>query len=128
MLRSLLGTRRRMAIGAVALLLVIVALVARGWQPVTPAGPLPQIAVSDPAFKETVAAHTSAAVVSGNSIELLLNGDQIFPAKIAVIRSARTSLSYAEYFYAEGEPAADFAENWREATGEIIGGPAWFPP
>src|SRR5205085_11440409 len=37
------------------------------------------------------------------------NGDHIFPAKLAAIRSARHTLTYAEYFYAEGPVAADIA-------------------
>ncbi|HEY3190086.1 MAG TPA: phospholipase D-like domain-containing protein [Solirubrobacteraceae bacterium] len=45
-----------------------------------------------------------------NRVDLLLNGDQILPAKLAVIRSARASLTYAEYFFAEGPPAAEIAE------------------
>lgn len=78
-------------------------------RPVAPVGSLPSIAVSDAAFGETMAAHTRAAVVSGNRVELLLNGEQIFPAKLALIRTARTSISYAEYFYADGEPALSIA-------------------
>jgi cardiolipin synthase A/B len=55
-------------------------------------------------------AHTGSPVVGGNAVELLLNGDQIFPAKLAAIRSARRSITYAEYFYAEGENGREIAE------------------
>jgi cardiolipin synthase len=36
-------------------------------------------------------------------VDLLLNGDQIFPAILAAIRSARTTITYAQYFYESGE-------------------------
>jgi cardiolipin synthase len=68
------------------------------------------VAASDPSFPATMEAHTDSPVVGGNRVDVLLNGDQIFPAKLALIRSARTSITYAEYFYADGGPARDIAE------------------
>jgi cardiolipin synthase len=41
---------------------------------------------------------------------LLLNGDQIFPAILAAIRSARTTITYAQYFYESGEMPQQIAE------------------
>jgi cardiolipin synthase len=104
--------RRKIAVITVILLVLVVAgtLIAMPERQEPPFGPLPSLAVSDTSFKETMAAHTSAAVVSGNSVELLLNGERIFPAKLALIRAARTSISYAEYFYADGEPALSIAD------------------
>jgi len=49
---------------------------------------LPQLAVSDPSFLPTLEAYTSAAL-DGNTVDLLLNGDEIFPAALDAIRSAR---------------------------------------
>jgi cardiolipin synthase len=71
---------------------------------------LPDVPVDAPAFALTIQAHTSAPIVPDNRVELLLNGEQIFPAKLAAIRSARTSITYAEYFYAEGPVAGEIAE------------------
>jgi cardiolipin synthase len=75
-----------------------------------PAEKLPNVAAGDPAFAATMEAHTDSPVVDGNRIDVLLNGDQIFPAKLATIRSAQTSITYAEYFYADGGPAREIAE------------------
>jgi len=47
-------------------------------------------------------AYTNSPVIGGNVIDVLVNGDAIFPAKLAAIRAARTTINYAEYFYAEG--------------------------
>jgi cardiolipin synthase len=71
---------------------------------------LPDVPVDAPAFAVTVQAHAGAPVVADNRVELLLNGEQIFPAKLAAIRSARSSITYAEYFYAEGPVAGEIAE------------------
>jgi cardiolipin synthase A/B len=70
---------------------------------------LPALEVGHPSFAATVAAYTGAAVVPGNRVEILLNGDEIFPAKLRAISSARKSISYAQYVFEEGEPAADIA-------------------
>ena len=71
---------------------------------------LPSLAVGDRAFAATMEGHTSSPVVAGNAVTLLLNGAAIFPAKLAAIRSARTSITYSEYFYADGDIAKDIAE------------------
>lgn len=103
-------TRRTLAIIAGVLVGALgVGFIATACQRVPPHHTLPSVAVSDRGFRETAAAHTQAAVLSGNAVTLLLNGDQIFPAKLQIIQAARRSLSYAEYFYAEGEPAAAIA-------------------
>lgn len=49
----------------------------------------------DPSFLPTIEAYTSTAH-GGNSATLLLNGDQIFPAQLAAIRSARVTIGYAQ--------------------------------
>jgi cardiolipin synthase A/B len=103
---------RRAALGIVASLLITVIVAGvlfAALQSVPPVATLPALAVGDPGFVPTMQAHTAAPAVGGNAIELLLNGDQIFPAKLAAIRSARLSITYAEYFYAEGEPGAAIA-------------------
>jgi cardiolipin synthase A/B len=76
----------------------------------SPPRALPDVAVDGPAFAATVQAHTASPVTADNRVELLLNGDEIFPAKLAAIRAARVSITYAEYFYAEGPVAGEIAE------------------
>jgi cardiolipin synthase len=70
---------------------------------------LPRLAAEDPSFLPTIEAYTSTAH-GGNSATLLLNGDQIFPAQLAAIRSARVTISYAQYFYEEGPIGLEIAE------------------
>jgi cardiolipin synthase len=71
---------------------------------------VPQLAVADPAFIPTIEAYTVAPVGGGNTVDVLLNGDQIFPAQLAAIRSARATITYAQYFYVEGPIARELAE------------------
>src|ERR1700682_5049879 len=70
---------------------------------------LPRLAVADPSFLPTLEAYTAAAL-DGNTVDLLLNGDEIFPAALAAIRSARETITYAQYFYEEGAIGAEVAE------------------
>jgi cardiolipin synthase len=70
---------------------------------------LPELAAEDPSFLPTIEAYTSTAH-GGNSATLLLNGDQIFPAQLAAIRSASATISYAQYFYEEGPIGLEIAE------------------
>jgi hypothetical protein len=70
---------------------------------------LPQLAVSDPSFLPTLEAYTSAAL-DGNTVDRLLNGDEIFPAALDAIRSARETITYEQYFYEEGAIGIEIAE------------------
>jgi cardiolipin synthase len=107
-IRPLFATTGRLVLTVLAAvtLLAIAALVIAAWPEPPEVLRLPDVAVGDGAFPATVQGHADASVVGGNAIEVLLNGDRIFPAKIAAIRAAKRSIAYAEYFYAEGEPGA----------------------
>jgi cardiolipin synthase len=101
--------RRWIIAGAVAVVLGVgVAAVSCQRVPRTEA--LPRMAAGEPSFAPTMEAQTASPVVGGNTIQVLLNGDEIFPVKLAAIRSARRSIDYAEYFYADGGPAREIAE------------------
>lgn len=99
---------RRAAVAAGALLALT--LTGGGCSHVQPHLELPALQMGEPAFRSTLVAYTGNAVVPGNRVEVLLNGDQIFPAKIAAIRAARKSITYAQYVFEEGAPAADTAQ------------------
>jgi len=97
--------RFRTAVVTVAVLVPILAGCAQH-QPVLQ---VPNLQVGHATFASTVAAYTGSAVVGGNRVEILLNGDQIFPAKLRAIRSARKTINYAQYVFEDGQPAADIA-------------------
>ena len=60
---------------------------------------LPNIILGEASFYPTLSAHTDASIIAGNRVDLLFNGDQIFPAMLAAIRSARKSITYQQYFF-----------------------------
>ena len=101
--------RRIVLAAALAAAVVAVTLAAASGNRVPPAERLPAIAAGEGAFTATMEAHTGSPIVGGNRIDVLLNGDQIFPAKLAAIRSARATITYAEYFYADGGPSGAIA-------------------
>jgi cardiolipin synthase len=67
---------------------------------------LPDVQLGEPAIYPTLQAYAGAPIVAGNDVQILLNGEQIFPALVTAIRSARTSITYAQYFFEEG-PVCD---------------------
>jgi cardiolipin synthase A/B len=71
---------------------------------------LPDLQITEPSFRASLVAYTGGAVVGGNRVDVLLNGEEIFPAKLAAIRSARKTITYAQYVFEEGAPAADTAQ------------------
>ena len=69
----------------------------------------PEIAVGEAKFFRTIEAHTDAPVTSGNRIDVLLNGDETFPAILDEIRKAKSSITFAQYLYEDGSIARDLA-------------------
>jgi cardiolipin synthase len=60
-------------------------------------------AVSDPEFIGSALALSDPVLVPGSKIELLQNGDEYFPAMLAAIRSARTTVNFEAYIvYSDG--------------------------
>ena len=75
---------------------------------------IPGIVLGEPSFFPTIAGHTDAPIMGGNDVELLFNGEQIFPAMLTAIRNARRSITYAQYLYEDGEIAYELAEAFAE--------------
>ncbi len=56
-----------------------------------------------------VQATVGVPAVGGNALEILCNGDEIFPAMLEAIRSAERSVLFETYVYWEGDIAEEFA-------------------
>src|SRR5262245_39349911 len=87
--------------------LVAIVVVAGCAQVNTDLTKLPAVELGQPAFYPTLQAYAGAPIIGGNDVQILLNGEQIFPAVVKAIRSARTSITYAQYFFEEGPVAED---------------------
>jgi cardiolipin synthase len=75
---------------------------------------IPEVVLGEASFFPTIAAHTDAPIISGNRVELLFNGEQIFPSMLQAIRAARKSITYAQYLYKSGAIAYELAEAFAE--------------
>ena len=95
----------------IALLTLILLLGCAGPTPINKIDPM---TVGEPTFFPTIAAHTDAPILGGNKIDVLLNGEQTFPAMLKAIRGARKSITYAQYLYQDGAIAYDLAEAFAE--------------
>jgi cardiolipin synthase A/B len=80
----------------------------------TPVTKIDPMIVGEATFFPTIAAHTDAPIMGGNKIEVLLNGEQTFPAMLKAIRGARKSITYAQYLYQDGAIAYELAEAFAE--------------
>jgi cardiolipin synthase len=66
--------------------------------------------VADPQFVRVMGALLGPPLLSGNRAATLLNGDEIFPAMLEAIRSARKTITFETYIYWRGEVGHEFAE------------------
>jgi cardiolipin synthase A/B len=65
---------------------------------------------TDPQFERTMGSLLGPAMLPGNKIDTLLNGDEIFPAMLEAIRSARHTITFETYIYWSGDVGRQFAE------------------
>jgi len=61
-------------------------------------------------FLHAAEALTSAPITEGNEVELLINGDRIFPAFLETIGEARSTVDLLTYVYWRGDIARDLAD------------------
>src|SRR5688500_11342227 len=67
-------------------------------------------AVADPQFARSMGTLLGPAILPGNRVETLVNGDQIFPAMLEAIRAARRTINFETYIYWSGEIGKEFAD------------------
>jgi cardiolipin synthase len=68
------------------------------------------IEVGSDAFLRATEALTMAPITHGNDIELLINGDEIFPAMLETMAGAQRTLNFLSYLYWSGEIGTTIAE------------------
>ncbi len=99
----------------------MVVLAVSGCAETQPHVALPALGDDAPAFTSTLEAYAGAPLLDGQAVEILLNGDEIFPAQLAAIRAATTSITYSQYYYEDGAIAHDFAEALAERCRAGVG-------
>lgn len=76
--------------------------------------PTHTFSVSDPAFFGSAHALADPFPVAGNKIELLHNGDQIFPALLGAIRAAKKSVNFEAFLFQSGRVGSQFRDAFCE--------------
>jgi cardiolipin synthase len=76
-----------------------------------------EVDVRDETFLRAAEALTGAPVSFGNDAELLINGDQIFPAYLGAIRDAEETVNMLTYAYWRGDIATEVADALCEKAG-----------
>src|ERR1700749_896044 len=66
--------------------------------------------ILDPQFRREMGALLGPAIVPGNTITALQNGDEIFPAMLGAIAAATHSIPFEPYIYWSGQVGTQFAE------------------
>lgn len=69
-----------------------------------------QYAVSDPQFVRSMGVLLGPALIDGNRVETLLNGDQIFPSMLKAIGSAKKTITFETYIYWSGNIGKAFVD------------------
>ncbi len=72
--------------------------------------------LDDPHFRHELGVLLGPPFVDGNRYQLLRNGDEIFPAMLDAIRSARQTITFETYIYWSGQVGRDFADALAERS------------
>jgi len=74
------------------------------------------VAAADADFPDYVASLIGAAVTSGDTFDVLQNGDAIFPAMLDAVAGARRRISFESFIYSDGDVSRRFTEAFAAAA------------
>jgi cardiolipin synthase len=77
--------------------------------------------VADPQFLRSMGVLLGPALLEGNRVDTLLNGDEIFGAMLAAIRSATRTITFETYIYWSGDIGKTFAQALAERARNGVG-------
>ena len=108
-------SRKRMAWTVVVTVLVTLLVAVLAMNFATPEKKLQQAvahryAISDPEFRREMSVMLGPAILPGNTITSLQDGDEIFPAMLEAIRGAKASITFETYIYWSGEIGKEFTD------------------
>jgi cardiolipin synthase A/B len=66
--------------------------------------------LNDPQFEREMGTLLGPAILAGNQIAALQNGDAIFPAMLKAIRAAKYTINFETYIYWSGKTGTEFAK------------------
>lgn len=71
-------------------------------------------AVGTSAFEKAATEAVKSPWVDGNQVEILVNGDEIFPSMLSDIKSAQKSITFETYLFIKGKMASEFVSAFCE--------------
>ena len=74
------------------------------------------VSAEDPGAADYLAALVAANLVVDNGYDVLVNGDEVFPAMLEAIAEARERISFETYVYEEGRVADEFTDALEKAA------------
>jgi cardiolipin synthase len=92
-----------------ALLVLILVVLGAGCAGVGTLDIVTPVELGEPSFFPSLEGNTRAPIVGGNRIQVLLNGDELFPALLEAIRSAQKSITFAQYVYETSDISEEIA-------------------
>ncbi|OAI55854.1 hypothetical protein AYO49_05130, partial [Verrucomicrobiaceae bacterium SCGC AG-212-N21] len=72
--------------------------------------------VGDPQFARSISQLMGPPLLQGNSVTILENGAEIFPAMLHAIASAKRSVTFENFVYTHGKVAMQFAQAFADAA------------
>jgi cardiolipin synthase len=75
---------------------------------------VPNIEIGEPSFFPTIEGLTDAPITGGNKIEILQNGDNLFPAMLRDIKNAKETITFAQYLFKDGQLANELMQSFAE--------------
>lgn len=103
-------SRTLMTVGVISLLWMLYTLVVPEPIDVAPDRFSNVVGAESPEIGMALAANSNAPKLAGNQVDLLLNGEEIFPAMLDAIRESRESINLLTYVYWAGDMAETFAD------------------
>ena len=77
-------------------------------------------AIADEQYRREMGVLLGPSIVHGNRVTALQNGDEIFPAMLGAIRSARRTVTFETYVYWSGQVGEAFAQALSERAQEGV--------
>lgn len=74
------------------------------------------VAAADPDFPDYIASLIGAPVTSGETFDVLQNGDTIFPAMLAAVEGAQRRISFESFIYSDGAISEQFTRAFAAAA------------
>ncbi len=68
----------------------------------------------DSSFFPTIEAYADAPIIGANKIDILQNGDELFPAMLRDIKSAKSTITFAQYLFKGGTLARELAHSFAD--------------